>query len=171
MQVVEKLNEGLSRVLEVTIAKGELTQKLDAKIAEIAPKMNIKGFRPGKVPAAHVRKMYGKELMGEIIQETLNETTQKAMKDAKIRPASQPELKPIGDMEGVIDGKSDLAYEIAVEVMPNFTPVEPDHDRTDAPGLRADRRRNRRGPEDLCQAKAITKPRPASPSRPPTATS
>ncbi|MFT4075648.1 MAG: trigger factor [Asticcacaulis sp.] len=125
MQVVEKLNEGLSRVLEVTIAKGDLTQKLDAKIAEIAPKMNIKGFRPGKVPQAHVRKMYGKELMGEIIQETLNETTEKAMKDANIRPASQPELKPIGDIEGVIDGKSDLAYEIAVEMMPIFTPVEP----------------------------------------------
>jgi len=126
MQVVEKLNEGLSRVLEVTIAKGDLTQKLDAKIAEIAPKMNIKGFRPGKVPQAHVRKMYGKELMGEIIQETLNATTEQAMKDANIRPASQPELKPIGDIEGVIDGKSDLAYEIAVEMMPIFTPIEPD---------------------------------------------
>ncbi len=125
MQVVEKLNEGLSRVLEVTIAKGELTQKLDAKIAEMAPKMNIKGFRPGKVPQAHVRKMYGKELMGEIIQETLNATTEQAMKDANIRPASQPELKPIGDIEGVIEGKSDLAYEIAVEMMPIFTPVEP----------------------------------------------
>ena len=125
MQVVEKLNEGLSRVLEVTIAKGELTQKLDAKIAEMAPKMNIKGFRPGKVPQNHVRKMYGKELMGEIIQETLNTTTEQAMKDANIRPASQPELKPIGDIEGVIEGKSDLAYEIAVEMMPIFTPVEP----------------------------------------------
>ena len=125
MQVVEKLNEGLSRVLEVTIAKGDLTQKLDAKIAEITPKMNIKGFRPGKVPQSHVRKMYGKELMGEIIQETLNTTTEQAMKDANIRPASQPELKPIGDIEGVIEGKSDLAYEIAVEMMPIFTPVEP----------------------------------------------
>lgn len=125
MQVVEKLNEGLSRVLEVTIPKDELTSKLNAKVAEIAPKMNIKGFRPGKVPAAHVRKVYGKELMGEIIQETLNETTQKAMDDAKIRPASQPELKPIGDIEGVIAGNADLAYEIAVEMMPIFTPVEP----------------------------------------------
>jgi trigger factor len=125
MQVVEKLNEGLSRVLEVTIPKDELTSKLNAKVAEIAPKMNIKGSRPGKVPAAHVRKVYGKELMGEIIQETLNETTQKAMDDAKIRPASQPELKPIGDIEGVIAGNADLAYEIAVEMMPIFTPVEP----------------------------------------------
>jgi len=124
MQVVEKLNEGLSRVLEVTVAKDLLTSKLDAKIAEIAPKMNLKGFRPGKVPQAHVRKMYGKELMGEIVQDTLNETTQKAMEQASIRPASQPELKPLGDIEAVIAGKSDLAYEIAVEMMPIFTPVD-----------------------------------------------
>jgi len=125
MQVVEKVNEGLSRVLEVTIPKDQLTQKLDAKIAEIAPKMNIKGFRPGKVPAAHIRKLYGKELMGEIIQDTLNETTQQAMNDAQIRPASQPELTPIGDIENVIKGNADLAYEIAVEMMPSFEPVDP----------------------------------------------
>ncbi len=124
MQVVEKLNEGLSRVLEVTVARDQLTQKLDAKIAEIAPKMNLKGFRPGKVPQAHVRKLYGKDLMSEIVQETLNETTQQAMEQASIRPASQPELKPIGDIEAVINGKSDLAYEIAVEMMPIFTPVD-----------------------------------------------
>lgn len=125
MQVVEKVNEGLSRVLEVTVTKDQLTQKLEAKIAEITPKMNIKGFRPGKVPQGHVRKMYGKELMGEIIQDTLNDTTQKAMEQANIRPASQPELKPLGDIEQVIAGNSDLAYEIAVEMMPIFTPVEP----------------------------------------------
>ena len=125
MQVVEKLNEGLSRVLEVTIPKDQLSQKLDAKIAEITPKMNIKGFRPGKVPQSHVRKLYGKELMGEIIQDTLNETTQQAMNDASIRPASQPELTPIGDIENVIKGNADLAYSIAVEMMPVFTPVDP----------------------------------------------
>lgn len=125
MQVVEKLNEGLSRVLEVTIPKDQLNQKLDAKIAEITPKMNIKGFRPGKVPQSHVRKLYGKELMGEIIQDTLNETTQQAMNDASIRPASQPELTPIGDIENVIKGTADLAYQIAVEMMPIFTPVDP----------------------------------------------
>ena len=125
MQVVEKLNEGLSRVLEVTVARDQLTQKLDAKIAEIAPKMNIKGFRPGKVPQGHVRKMYGKELMGEIVQETLNETTQRALDQASIRPASQPELTPLGDIENVIKGLSDLAYQIAVEMMPVFNPVEP----------------------------------------------
>ncbi len=125
MQVVEKVNEGLSRVLEVTVTRDQLNQKLDAKIAEITPKMNIKGFRPGKVPQGHVRKMYGKELMGEIVQETLNETTQAALDQASIRPASQPELTPVGDIEAVIKGNADLAYQIAVEMMPIFTPVDP----------------------------------------------
>lgn len=125
MQVVEKVNEGLSRVLEVTVTKDLLAQKLDSKIKELAPKMNIKGFRPGKVPAAHVRKMYGKELMGEILQDTLNETSQQALDQHSIRPASQPELKPLGDIEAVIKGNADLAYEIAVEMMPIFTPADP----------------------------------------------
>lgn len=124
MQVVEKLNEGLSRVFEVTVPKALLATKLEAKIAEVAPKMNIKGFRPGKVPIAHVKKLYGKDMLGEIIQETLNSTTQEALEQHKIRPASQPELKPVGDWEKVMTGEIDLSYEISVEQMPDFTPVD-----------------------------------------------
>lgn len=125
MQVVEKSSEGLSRVLEVRVPVGDLTSKLDAKIAEMAPKMNVKGFRPGKVPAAHVRKMYGRELMGEILNEALNESSQRALTDRNIRPAAQAELTPIGDLEKVVAGKEDLAYELAVEVMPDFEPIDP----------------------------------------------
>lgn len=125
MQVVEKLNEGLSRVYEVTVAKDVLAAKLDAKIKDIAPKMQIKGFRPGKVPAAHVRKLYGKELMSEVLQEQLNETSQATLEQHKVRPASQPELNPIGDIDAVIKGEADLAYEISVEQMPEFEPVDP----------------------------------------------
>ena len=125
MQIVEKLNEGLSRVFEITVPKAQLTEKLDNKVKELAPKMNIKGFRPGKVPAAHVRKMYGKELLSEIIQETLNESSQSTLEQNKIRPAGQPDLKPVGDWEKVMTGEADLAYELSVELMPDFTPVDP----------------------------------------------
>ena len=72
----------------MTIPAGDLGAKLDAKIAEISPRLNLKGFRPGKVPAAHVRKMYGRDLMGEIVQEILNETTQKALDERNIRAAA-----------------------------------------------------------------------------------
>jgi len=125
MQIVEKSGEGLSRVFGVTVPVADLTQALEARIAEITPTLNIKGFRPGKVPTAHVRRLYGKALMGEVVEKTLTETTQKVLEDNKLRPAGDPDLKPEGDMDAVMDGKADLAYEIAVDVMPDFEPVDP----------------------------------------------
>jgi trigger factor len=76
------------------------------------------------VPTAHVRRLYGKGLMGEVVEQTLSETTQKVLEDNKVRPASEPDLKPEGDLGQVIEGKADLAYEIAVDVMPEFEPVD-----------------------------------------------
>ena len=120
-QIVEKTGEGLSRVYDVTIPANDLAQQLDAKIAELAPTMQIKGFRPGKVPAAHVRRLYGKGLMNEIVQEVLASTNEKVLNDNNIRPAGNPEFKAVSDMEEVLAGKADLTYELAVEVMPEFT--------------------------------------------------
>ncbi len=125
MQIVEKSGEGLSRVYGVTVPVAELAQRLDARIAEITPQLRIKGFRPGKVPPAHVRKLHGKALMAEVVQEALNESTQKVLNDNNLRPAGEPDLKPEGDIEQVIEGKADLAYELAVELMPEFEPVDP----------------------------------------------
>ncbi|MES2833889.1 MAG: trigger factor [Pseudomonadota bacterium] len=125
MQVVEKSNEGLSRVLAVTIPVAELNEKLDAKLKEVAPQLKLKGFRPGKVPAAHVKKSFGRDFMGEIVNAALNESSQKALDDAKLRPAAPAEMKLTSDMDKVIAGKEDLAYEMALEVMPDFTPIDP----------------------------------------------
>jgi trigger factor len=125
MQIVEKSGEGLSRVYGVTVPVADLTAKLEARIAEVTPTLNIKGFRPGKVPTAHVRRLYGKALMTEVVEQTLTESTQKVLEDNKLRPAGDPDLKPEGDMNQVIEGKADLAYEIAVDVMPDFEPVDP----------------------------------------------
>jgi trigger factor len=125
MQIVDKSGEGLSRVFGVTVPMADLNEALDARIAEVTPTLNIKGFRPGKVPTAHVRRLYGKALMSEVVEKTLNETTQKVLEDNKLRPAGDPDLKPEGDMEAVMEGKADLAYEIAVDVMPDFEPIDP----------------------------------------------
>ncbi|WP_281258590.1 trigger factor [Caulobacter mirabilis] len=124
MQIVEKSGEGLSRVYGVTVPAGELAKRLEARIAEIAPQMNIKGFRKGKVPAAHVKRVHGKALMAEVIEQALNETTQKVLDDNKLRPASQPDLKPESDMEKVIAGGEDLTYELSLELMPEFEPLD-----------------------------------------------
>jgi len=107
MQVVEKSNEGLSRVIAVTIPAAELTAKLDARLKEVAPQVRLKGFRPGKVPVSHVKKTFGRDLMGEIVNTELNQSSQKALDDAKLRPAAPAE------------------YEMSLEVMPDFTPADP----------------------------------------------
>ncbi|HEY0599255.1 trigger factor, partial [Brevundimonas sp.] len=124
MQVVEKSNEGLSRVIAVTIPAAELNQKLDAKLKEVAPQMKLKGFRPGKVPTSHVKKTFGRDLMGEIVNNALNESSQKALDEAKVRPAAPAEMKLTSDMDKVLTGGEDLAYEMSLEVMPDFTPVD-----------------------------------------------
>jgi len=125
MQVTQKSGEGLSRVYGVTVGAAELGAKLEAKIAEIAPRLNLRGFRPGKVPAAHVKRIYGKALMGEVVEQTIDETSKQVLEDNGLRIAAQPDLKPQSNMDEVIAGHEDLSYELNVEVMPDFEPVDP----------------------------------------------
>jgi trigger factor len=124
IQIVEKSGEGLSRIFGVTIPAADLAQKLEAKITEIRPQMNLKGFRPGKVPVAHVKRLYGKSLMGEIIEQTVSEGQAQALSTSNVRAAGNPDIKVESDLEKVLAGSSDLAFELAVEVMPDFEPVD-----------------------------------------------
>ena len=125
MQVTQISGEGLSRVYGIKVGADELGAKLEAKILEIAPRMNLRGFRPGKVPPAHVRRIYGKALMGEVVEQTLDETSKQVLEDNGLRIAAQPDLKPQSNMDEVIAGHEDLSYELNVEVMPDFEPVDP----------------------------------------------
>ena len=124
LQIVEKSGEGLSRVYGVTVPAADLAEKLEARIAELTPQMRIKGFRPGKVPPQHVRRMYGKELMSEVVQQALSESSQKVLEDNNLRPAGEPDMKPETDIQQVLDGKADLAYELSLDVMPEFEPTD-----------------------------------------------
>ena len=123
-QIIEKSSEGLSRVFGVTIPANDLTSALEAKVKELAPKMNIKGFRPGKVPAAHVKRMYGKEMMNEIVQETVNSANEKLLNDNNLRPAGTPGLVATSDMDKVFAGQADLVYDLNVELMPEFELID-----------------------------------------------
>ena len=124
LQIVEKSGEGLSRVYGVVVPAADLNERLDARIREISPQIQLKGFRPGKVPPTHVRKMFGKGLMQEIVEQALTESQQQAMDQANLRPAASPDLKLESDIGAVLDGQADLAFELAVEVMPDFEPVD-----------------------------------------------
>ncbi|HEY1879239.1 MAG TPA: trigger factor [Caulobacteraceae bacterium] len=124
MQITETLNESLSRSFSIRVPAAELSAMLEARIAEIGPTLRLKGFRPGKVPASHVRRVYGKALMGEVIEKTLSDTSQKILEDNRLRVASQPDLRPSSDMEEVLAGHEDLTYALDVEVMPEFEPAD-----------------------------------------------
>src|SRR5688572_394204 len=124
MNVTETKSEGLSREFRVSIPKGDLAAKLSAKIAEIQPKGQLKGFRPGKVPAAHIKKMYGKSLMGDIVNDLVQETSTKALDEKSIRPASRPSIHLDVAAEKVIAGEADLDYHMHLEVMPEFEPAD-----------------------------------------------
>ncbi|MGV3580548.1 trigger factor [Brevundimonas sp.] len=133
MQVVQNTTEGLSRVITVTVPVAELNAKLDARLTEMAPKMKLKGFRPGKVPVSHVKKTFGRDMMGEIVNDTINETSQAALDEIKVRPAAPADMKLTSDMDKVLAGSDDLAYEMSLEVMPDFTPVDPKTLKLDRP--------------------------------------
>ena len=124
MNVTETKSEGLSREFRVTIPKGELAAKLNDKITEMQPKMNLKGFRPGKVPAAHIKKMYGKSIMGDIVNDLVNESSTKALEEKSLRAASRPSIHLDVAADKVVSGEADLDYHMHVEVMPEFEPAD-----------------------------------------------
>ena len=120
MNVKELKSEGLSKTFEVSVSKEDLEGKLAAKIKEMQPQVSIKGFRPGKVPASHIRKMFGQSIMRDVVEETVNETSQQAINDNKLRPAGQPKVDLRANGEDVTNGKADLEYTMTVELIPDF---------------------------------------------------
>jgi trigger factor len=108
----------------VSVPKGDLAAKFAEKINELQPKMTLKGFRPGKVPTAHIKKMYGKSIMADIVNDLVQETSDKALAEKAVRPASRPSIKLDGDQDKLIAGEADLAYSMALEVMPEFEPAD-----------------------------------------------
>ncbi len=123
MQITEKLSEGLKRELKVVIAADELDARLSAKLDELKDKVKLKGFRPGKVPVSHIKKVYGQSIMAEVVQEAVEESRAKALTDRDERPAFQPSItlpEDEGEVKKVIDGGHDLEFTMAFEVLPKF---------------------------------------------------
>jgi trigger factor len=124
MQLTERRSEGLLRVYDVVVPAAELQQKLNAKIAEVQPRVRLNGFRPGKVPPAHIRKMYGPSMMQDIINETVQNSTREGLEKVNAKPASEPSLDLKSDINEVVAGKADLQFELSLEIMPDFEPVD-----------------------------------------------
>ena len=120
MNVKELKSEGLTKSYNVSVSKEDLAGKLEAKIKEMQPQVSLKGFRPGKVPTSHIRKMFGQSIMRDVVEETVNETSQKAINDNKLRPAGQPKVDLRANGEEVTNGQADLEYTLTVELIPDF---------------------------------------------------
>jgi len=123
MQVTETANSGLKRELKVVINADELDGKLEARLVDLKDKVQIKGFRPGKVPVNHLRKIYGRSVMAEVLQEAVNESSRNALDERNERPAFEPEIALTEDKEEIdqiMDGKADLAYTMSFEILPEF---------------------------------------------------
>jgi trigger factor len=123
MQVTETSSTGLKRELKVVIEQGELGQRFASRLDEVKDQVQLKGFRKGKVPLAHLKKLYGRSLMAEVLEKTVEETSRKAISDRNERPAHQPSINLSDDkeeIERVLEGKSDLAFTMAFEVLPQI---------------------------------------------------
>lgn len=123
MDVTETQNDGLKRELKVVFAANELEGKLVERLSELKSQARINGFRPGKVPVGHLRKLYGRSVMAEVVQQTVTDSTQQILEERSERPAYQPEIALSEDqeeMEGVMAGQKDLAYTVAFEVIPQI---------------------------------------------------
>ena len=123
MQVTETTNSGLKRGFQVTVAAADLSAKANAKLKDMAGKAQIKGFRPGKVPVDHLKRMYGKSVMAEVVQETVDAHARSVFADRNLKPAYQPDVKLSegeSEVNAVIDGKGDLSFSVEAEVIPTF---------------------------------------------------
>lgn len=121
MQITETLNEGLKREIKVVVPKEDLAQQLSERLAEAKDKIRLNGFRPGKVPIAHLKKTYGKSFMAEVVNEILNEKPKNIIADRGEKAAMAPEVNMTEDETAagrVLDGQEDFEFTLSYEIVP-----------------------------------------------------
>jgi len=123
MQVTETLSEGLKREFSVVVPAAELDTRLTTRLNSLKDEVRIKGFRPGKVPVSHLRRMFGRSMMAEIVNTVLSEVARDTLAGRGERAASPPDYKlPEDEKEAdkILTGGADLTYTMVYEVLPKF---------------------------------------------------
>lgn len=123
MQVTETLAEGLKHEFRVVVPVAELEAKIDSRLEELKDRVRINGFRPGKVPVAHLKRVYGRSVMAESIEAAVQEANAKIVSDHGFKLAMDPKVTLPSDenaVKDVIEGKADLSYSVAMEVLPKI---------------------------------------------------
>jgi trigger factor len=124
MQVTETASTGLRREYKVVVPSNELDAKVNERLSEIKGRIRIDGFRPGKVPVDHLKRVYGRSVMAETIETVVREGNAKIIADNKFRLAMEPQVtlpSEQAEVEELISGKTDLAYTVAMEIL---APIE-----------------------------------------------
>ncbi len=121
MQVTQTNAEGLKREFRVVVPVAELAFQVDTRLEELKGQVRINGFRPGKVPVAHLKRMYGRSVMAEAMEAAIREANNKIVSDNSFRLAMEPKVdmtKDEAEIKDMIEGKADLAYSVAMEILP-----------------------------------------------------
>jgi trigger factor len=123
MQVTETLADGLKREYRVVVPASDLDAKVNARLEDLKGRVRINGFRPGKVPLGHLKRVYGRAVMAETIDETVRETNASIVSDHGFKLAKEPKVtlpEAEADVNAVVEGKADLSYSVAIEILPNI---------------------------------------------------
>jgi trigger factor len=121
MQVTETLAEGLKHEFQISVPASDLDAKADARLVDLKEKVRLNGFRPGKVPVSHLKKVYGRSVMAETIDQTIRDTNSQIFTERGFRLATEPKITmptEQKDVEDILTGKSDLTYTVSIEVVP-----------------------------------------------------
>ncbi|MBV9561265.1 MAG: trigger factor [Bradyrhizobium sp.] len=121
MQVTETLSQGLKHEFQVSVPASDLDAKADARLVDLKDKVRINGFRPGKVPVSHLKKVYGRSVMAETIDQTIRDANTQIFNERGFRLASEPKITmptEQKDVEQLLTGQTDLTYTVAIEVVP-----------------------------------------------------
>jgi trigger factor len=123
MQVTETLADGLKREYRVTVPATDLETKVNARLDDLKGRVRINGFRPGKVPVSHLKRVYGRAVMGETIEETVREANASIVSEHGFKLAREPKVtlpEAEAEVNAVVEGKADLSYSIAIEILPKI---------------------------------------------------
>jgi trigger factor len=126
MQVTQTLEEGLKREFKIVVPAADLESRLVERLNTLKDRVNINGFRKGKVPLAHLKKLYGRSVMAEVVEQVVADANRKIVDENGLKLAMQPRVKVTAEdeadeekaVEGVIAGKHDLALSVAMEILP-----------------------------------------------------
>jgi trigger factor len=123
MQVTETFSQGLKREYTIILSADDLGHRLDDQLAEMKEKVRLNGFRPGKVPVAHLKRVYGKSIMADVMQEAINAANKQIIDENGLRLAQEPKIELPADqasIEAALEARGDLSYKVALEVLPKF---------------------------------------------------